>query len=140
MNLLALILLLRKEGFDHAEVGIVTGAAGLAIGVAGPVVGRLVDRLGQTRVLVPTAVGCLTANATLTAAALSGAGVVPLTALAVVAGACTPPVSPAMRTLWPHLVGRDRLDTAFALDALQLEIFFIAGPLLAAALASLISP
>jgi MFS family permease len=140
MNVLALILLLRSEGLDYAEVGIVTGAAGLAVGVTGPVIGRLVDRVGQTRVLVATALGCLAADATLVAAALSGAGVVPLALLAVVGGGSTPPVSPAMRTLWPELVGRERVDSAFALDALQLELFFIAGPLLAAGLATLISP
>jgi MFS family permease len=140
MNLLALILLLRSEGFGYAEVGIVTGTAGLAVGVAAPVVGRLVDRLGQTRVLVTTALVCICADVSLTLAALSGAGLVSLTALAFVGGAATPPVSPAMRTLWPGLVGRDRLDTAFAFDALQLEVVFIVGPLLAAALAALISP
>jgi MFS family permease len=140
MNLLALILLLRAEGLGYAEVGVITGAAGLAIGLTAPVLGRLIDRLGQTRVLVPSALVCLTANVALTAAALSGMGVVTLTLLAVVAGASTPPVSPSMRTLWPDLVGRERLDTAFAFDALQLEVFFIAGPLLAAAIATWVSP
>jgi predicted MFS family arabinose efflux permease len=36
--------------------------------------------------------------------------------------------------------GRERLDTAFAFDALQLEAVFIVGPLLAAAIASWVSP
>jgi MFS family permease len=140
INVLALILLLRSEGFDYAEVGIVTGAAGLALGLTAPGVGRLIDRLGQTPVLAATAAVCLTADASLTVAALSGAGVVPLTALALVAGGSTPPVSPSMRTLWPGLVGRERLDTAFAFDAVQLEVFFIAGPLLAAGIAAWVSP
>ena len=51
-----------------------------------------------------------------------------------------PPVSPSLRSLLPSLVGRERLDTAFALDALLLELVFIAGPLLAAAIATAISP
>jgi MFS family permease len=140
MNVLALILLLRSEGFSYAEVGIVTAAAGLAVGLTSPVLGRLIDRLGQTRVLVAAAVICLCANASLTAAALAGAGVAPLILLALIAGGSTPPISPAMRTLWPRLVGRERLDTAFAFDALQLEVVFIAGPLLAAAIAVWISP
>jgi MFS family permease len=140
MNVLALILLLRAEGFGYAEVGIVTGAAGLAIGVTAPLLGRVVDRLGQTRVLATTAVLYLSADTGLAVAAMSGAGVAPLTALAILGGASTPPVSPSMRTLWPELVGRERLDTAFAFDALQLELFFILGPLLAAGLATLISP
>ena len=140
MNVLALILLLRSEGFDYAEVGIVTGASGLAVGLTAPLLGRVVDRLGQTRVLVATGLLYLSADTGLAVAVLSGAEVVPLTALAALGGAATPPISPSMRTLWPELVGRERLDTAFAFDALQLEIFFILGPLLAAGLATLISP
>jgi MFS family permease len=139
MNLLALILLLRAEGFTYAEVGIVTGAAGLGVGATAPV-GRLVDRIGQTPVLVAT--GCLSfaLQAGLLAAAVSGAGIVPLTALGLASGAATPPVSPCMRTLWPQLVERDRLDTAFAFDALQLEVFFVVGPLLVAGIATALSP
>jgi MFS family permease len=140
MNVLALILLLRSEGFGYAEVGIVTGAAGLAVGLTAPGLGRLIDRLGQTRVLAATGVACLAANAAVVVAALSGVGVVPLTVLALLAGGSTPPVSPSMRTLWPELVGRERLDTAFAFDALQLEVFFIGGPLLAAGIATWVSP
>ena len=122
MNILALILLLRAEGLSYAEVGIVSGASGLALGASAPLVGRLVDRVGQTRVLVATACVCVAAETGLVVAALSGAGVAVLTGLAVVGGASTPPISPAMRTLWPDLVGRERLDTAFAFDALQLEV------------------
>ena len=140
MNILALILLLRAEGLSYAEVGIVSGASGLALGASAPLVGRLVDRVGQTRVLVATACVCVAAETGLVVAALSGAGVAVLTGLAVVGGASTPPISPAMRTLWPDLVGRERLDTAFAFDALQLEVFFITGPLLAAGIATWISP
>jgi MFS family permease len=60
INVLALILLLRSEGFGYAEVGIVTGTAGLAVGLTAPLLGRLIDRLGQTRVLAVTAAVCLT--------------------------------------------------------------------------------
>ena len=56
------------------------------------------------------------------------------------AGLSVPPVSPSLRALLPGLVGRERLDTAFALDALQLELVFISGPLLAAGIATAISP
>ena len=67
-------------------------------------------------------------------AALAGGGTVLLTAArGRRRGHCIPPVSPSLRTLLPGLVGRERLDTAFAFDALQLELVFISGPLLAAA-------
>ena len=140
MNILALILVLRAEGFSYAEVGVVSGASGLAVGLTAPVLGRAVDRLGPSRVLVATAVVSLTADFGLVAVALSGAGVMPLAALAFLGGASTPPVSPSMRALWPKLVGRERLDTAFAYDALQLELFFITGPLLVVVIANAASP
>jgi MFS family permease len=140
MIVLALILLLRAEGFSYAETGLVTGASGMAVGATAPVLGRVVDSIGQTRVMLVTAALCIAADVALVAAALSGAGVVALIALALVAGASTPPLSPCMRALWPRLVGPERLDTAFAFDALQLEVSFIAGPLLAAALAASLSP
>ena len=140
MNLLAPVLLLRAEGFSYAEVGVVSGAWGLAIGVTAPWLGRAVDRLGQTQVLVTTACLSLAAQTALVAAALSGAGAIVLAVIAVVGGASNPPISPAMRTLWPELVGRQRVDTAFAFDALQLELFFITGPLIVVAIAEAASP
>jgi MFS family permease len=140
MNIVALILLLRAQGFDYAAVGIVTGASGLGIGATAPVLGRLIDRLGQTRVLVTTACLWLAGGAAVTAGALAGAGVLALTVLAAVQGASAPPVSSSLRTLLPSLVGRERIDTAFAFDALQLELVFILGPLLAATIAAVFSP
>ena len=137
---LALILLLRSEGFDYAAIGIVLAASGLSVGVSAPLYGRLIDRVGQTRVLVPTAVlGALT-EIVLVVATLSGGGTALLALLAIAGGITVPPVSASLRTLLPGLVGRERIDTAFAFDALQLEIVFISGPLLAAGIATLISP
>lgn len=140
MNILALVLLLRAEGFSYAEVGIVSGAGGLAVGVTAPLLGRAVDRMGPSKVLVTTACISLAADCGLVAATLSGAEVAPLAGLALLQGASTPPVSPAMRMLWPKLVGPERLDTAFAYDALQLELFFITGPLLVVVIANAASP
>jgi MFS family permease len=140
MEVVAIILLLRAAELSYAEVGVVTGIGGVTLVITTPLIGRLVDRLGQTPVLVVTGVLSLATQAGLLAAAVAGAGVVPIAALAAAAGAVVPPVSPCMRTLWPELVGRERLDTAYAFDALQLEVFFILGPLLAAGIASAVSP
>jgi MFS family permease len=137
---LALILLLRAEGFGYAEIGIVTAASGLSVGVAAPVFGRVIDRVGQTRVLLATAVLGAVTDIALVVAALNGGGTALLTVLALASGLTVPPVSASLRTLLPGLVGRDRLDTAFAFDALQLEGVFITGPLLAAGISTLVSP
>ena len=140
MNILAVILLLRAAGFDYAEVGIITAASGLSVGLAAPVLGRVIDRVGQTKVLVGAAVLTAISGTAFVVAVLEGASATLVTVLAFVAGLCVPPVSPSLRSLLPSLVGRDRLDTAFALDALLLELVFVAGPLLAAGIATAISP
>ena len=108
--------------------------------MAAPLYGRVIDRVGQTRVLVATAVFGAVIGIALVVAALAGAGTSLLTLLALAGGLSVPPVSPSLRTLLPGLVGRERLDTAFAFDALQLELVFIFGPLLAAGIATLVSP
>jgi MFS family permease len=140
INILALILLLRAEGVSYAGVGLVTGTMSLATAATVPVLGRLVDRLGQTRVLLATACIAMVTNVALALSVLGGAPVWALTALAALAGGSYPPVSPSMRALWRRLLPPDRIDTAFALDALLLELVFIAGPLLAAGIAAWTSP
>ena len=140
MNILAEILLLRAAGFDYAVVGVVTAASGLSVGLAAPVMGRVIDRVGQTKVLLTAAVYTAISGTAFVVAVLEGAGATPVTILAFLMGLIVPPVSPSLRALLPTIVGRERLDTAFALDALLLELVFITGPLLAAGLATAISP
>jgi MFS family permease len=140
MNVLAVILLLRAAGFDYAEVGIVTAASGLSVGVAAPIMGRVIDRVGQTKVLLVAAAFTAVSGTAFVVAVLEGAGATLVTLLAFVAGLCVPPVSPSLRALLPGLVGRERLDSAFALDALLLELVFVTGPLLTAGIATAISP
>ena len=140
MNILAEILLLRAAGFDYAVVGVVTAASGLSVGLAAPVMGRVIDRVGQTKVLLTAAVYTAISGTAFVIAVLEGAGATPVTILAFLMGLIVPPVSPSLRALLPGIVGRERLDTAFALDALLLELVFITGPLLAAGLATAISP
>jgi MFS family permease len=140
MSVVSLILLLRAHGFGYAAVGVVTAASAFSIGVAAPVLGRVIDRVGQTRPLVIMAALTAITGVTLVLAAAAGAGAVLLTVLAFVQGLCAPPLSPSMRTLFPDVVGKERVDTAFAFDSLQLELVFILGPLLAGALAAGISP
>ena len=74
-----------------------------------------------------------------TIAILSGATPGVLVALAAVHGATIPPISASMRSLWARLVPEETLESAFAFDAVQLELVFVVGPLIAAGLATTIS-
>ena len=71
---------------------------------------------------------------------LSGAAVWLLVVLAALQGATIPPISASMRSLWSRLVPEDTLESAFAFDAIQLELVFVIGPLIAAGLATALSP
>jgi predicted MFS family arabinose efflux permease len=67
--------------------------------------------------------------------------VVALVILSAVAGATVPPIGACMRALWPELVsGPGQRDTAYAFEAWVQEVFFVCGPLIVAAVASLIAP
>jgi MFS family permease len=139
---LGTVLYVHARTGSFGSAGIVSGAFALGSALSAPVLGRLVDRLGQTRVLVP---GAFIDGAALAGIVILGslhAPVVALAASSLVAGVGAPPVGASLRALWPSML-RDEpeaLGAAYALDSILLEIFFIVGPLLTAALASLVSP
>ncbi len=116
---------------SYAAAGAVVGALAVAQGVGGPLLGRLVDRRGQTLVLLTSA---LIAGAALAAVAAAPAGTpLPvLLALAAIIGFATPPVGACMRTLIPGLrPGADSRRRAYAVDATATELTWVSGPPLA---------
>jgi hypothetical protein len=126
---LLMILRVRELGGSYAEGGLVAGALSLGMGAAAPLVGRVVDARGQTRVLVCSAAACA---ASLGALALAPAGTpLPvLLALAAIAGAAHPPLAACLRALWPVLLpDPEKRHAAFALESVALEISYILGPL-----------
>jgi MFS family permease len=137
---LASILLLRSLGQSFALAGSVSAAYAVGAGVAAIPQGRLVDRLGQTRVLLALAGGFAVAMLAFLFAARAHAPGPLLVVLGALAGVTIPPLGAAMRALWPALTGGEDLQTAYALDAVLQEGFYIAGPLLVGAIVAVASP
>ena len=137
---LSIVLLMRNEGYDYGQIGAVLAAEALAVGLTAVFVGRLVDRLGQTRVLLTTAAFTAVAICGEAAAIVGGTPVALLVAVAAIQGASVPPISASMRTLWATLVREDSLDAAYAFDSVALELAFIVGPLIAAGFATAWTP
>jgi hypothetical protein len=75
-----------------------------------------------------------------TAAILSDAPVWLLVTLGALHGATIPPISASMRALWSKLVPQETLESAFSFDAIQLELVFVVGPLIAAGLGTALTP
>jgi MFS family permease len=137
---LAIVLLVRAAGGSYAVAGLVAGSYSVALALTSPLLGRLVDRVGQTRVLA----GCAAASAIGFGALATAGGRVPplaLAGLAALTGASIPPVGACMRALWSDLLGDDgRLQAAFAVESTVQELIFVVGPPLVALLAAVFSP
>lgn len=127
------ILVVTTDG-SYADAGWVLAAYGAGGIVAAPVAARVADRLGHRPVLAATAV----AHAAAVLALALGSG--PVLLVALVAGLLTPPLTPALRSTLPRLVGDELRLTAFALESTIQEVVFVAGPVVAAAAAWLAGP
>jgi len=135
----AIVLLVRDSAGSYALAGVVSAAYSVGLGLVAPLLGRLTDRSGQTRVLVPCALGYCALLAGLVAAAGS-APVVALVAIAAAAGALFPPLSACMRVLWPLIGVADPRESAFALYAIVVGLAYVIGPLLITAIVAVAGP
>ena len=106
-----------------------------------PARGRLVDRYGPRRALVPFAVA--------SGAALLGLAPRPrrrarptwlLVALAALGGLTVPPLIASARVVWPQVVAPEALPPAYGVQALLGDLGGVGGPALAGAVAALASP
>jgi MFS family permease len=128
---IAILVHVHRLTASFAVAGLACGAYASGGALASPVLGRLVDRRGQTRVLL--------VGATLSALALIVTGLLPadsppalLIALAGATGLATPPLEACVRTLLPAIVsGPSELPALFALESTLLEVTFVLGPPLA---------
>jgi MFS family permease len=140
MQALAVIILVEESTGSYGTAGGVAAAFAVASGVFSPVQGRAVDRIGQTPVLLVSVFVYAAGLVALVVAAGAEASPVVLAACGVVAGAALPPLSACMRTLWPILAGRERVEAAYALETVLQEGFYISGPLLVGLLVVVASP
>jgi MFS family permease len=128
---IALLVHAQRLTGSFAVAGVVSGAYAISGAVSAPLLGRLVDRCGQTTVLV--------AGATVTALVLVTIGMLPsstpppaLVACAAASGLATPPLAACVRALLPAIVtDPSRLPALFAFESTVLELTFIFGPPLA---------
>ncbi|MQA78653.1 MAG: MFS transporter [Streptosporangiales bacterium] len=132
MIMIAMSFWARDLTGTFAWSGVLIGTYTAGVVVAGPRLGRLVDRYGPPRVLLPCGVVWSAGFVVLAVLPASvwwvGLGV------SLVTGAALPPVSAAVRAVWPRLVRGDQLRTAYTLEATAQELMFAVGPMLAAVL------
>ena len=141
MSSLAILLLVRSATHSYPAAGVAVGAFAFATAAGSPFQGRMVDRYGRARVLLPAALGQVVALVALVLAARAGAGAVVLVAAAAGAGSLSPAIAPSVRALLGEIAGdREVRETAYALESVIQELIWISGPLVVAVVVAFASP
>ncbi|WP_326642198.1 MFS transporter [Streptosporangium sp. NBC_01755] len=138
---IGIVLLIEALTDSYATAGAVAATVSVSYAIAAPLSGRLVDRFGQARIVIPLT---LAHGATLTGMMLCaefGAPRWTLFATGVAVGATALSLGSLVRARWSHLLGGTaRLHTAFSFESVADEVIFVAGPALVTALATMINP
>ena len=138
---LAILLLVRGTTRSYAAAGLAVGAFAFATAVMAPLQGRLVDRFGRRRVLVPSGIGQGLVLMGLVLLAHQHTPAALLVLLSAMAGSLLPPIAASVRALLREVVLDPRVrETAYALESVAQELVWITGPLLVAAVISITSP
>lgn len=139
---LGIVLLAEHETGSYGFAGSVSAVALIANAVFAVPQGRLIDRIGQSRVL-PAVITLWGLGLVLAMASLRWDWPVWSTyACAAVAGAALPSVGTCVRARWAHtLTDRpERLHTAFSFEAVADETVFLVGPIAVTLLATGVHP
>jgi MFS family permease len=137
----SMLMYLRDALGDFARAGAAVGINFVAMAVAAPVVGRIIDRHGPRMALIVTGTVAPLAllGVLVTAAAQMPFAVI--AACAALAGAFATPITTLTRTAWRHrFESEEDRRTAFALDAVTIEINFTLGPAIIAGVLALAGP
>src|SRR5262249_43390756 len=111
--------------------GLASATNAAATALFGPPVGRLADRGHAALLLVLTGLAQAAGLIGLVFALRGGVAGPAILGLCAATGAVNPPIAAVTRTVLPRLApDEDTRSTAFALDAILIEITFVVGPAL----------
>lgn len=133
---LGLLFHVESRTGSYGLAGLVLAALSIGQALSGPAFGRLMGRLGMRPVLLTATAVCAVAVSAIAVAPLPPAGQI---ALAAVCGLSFPPVTSAVRTIYPKLVPSSMLSPLFSLDASLQELIWIGGPVIVTSVAAGIS-
>jgi len=128
-GMLSLAYLIHIEHIHHSygAAGLVLAATSLGQAISGPLTSRWMGVWGMRRVLTLTMIVCA---ASIAAIAFLVLPVAAYMVIGFVGGLSTPPIQPAVRTIYPKMVNSRQLTALFSLDASAQEIIWVAGPVI----------
>ncbi|QNE47738.1 MFS transporter [Glaciihabitans sp. INWT7] len=138
-GMLSLAFLLHIEHISgtYFAAGLVLAATSIGQAIAGPLTSRWMGVWGMRRVLILTMIVCATAVGTIALAPALPIGL--YMAIGFVGGLSTPPIQPAVRTIYPKMVNSRQLTPLFSLDASAQEVIWVLGPVITTFLAIQVS-
>ena len=140
MNALAILLFLRENLGNFQVAGSIVGTFFVAMAMAAPIQGRLIDRIGPRLPLIVTGVMHPLLMITLLIATLQEVRVPALMCIAAAAGVFASPVTILARTVWRHrFTAEHERKMAYSIDSIMIELNFTIGPLAVAMLAATFS-
>jgi predicted MFS family arabinose efflux permease len=129
----AMLMFLRESLGNFTLAGIAVGINFVALAIAAPIQGRIIDRQGPRRVLMVTGVVQPLALLAILYTASRAYPFAVVAAWAALAGIFASPITTVTRTIWRHRFdNEDDRRTAFALDAVTIELNFTLGPAIVA--------
>ena len=138
---LSMLMFLREAFGSFALAGSAVGIYFVAMAVAAPIQGRLIDRVGPRMPLLVTGVVQPLAMLAVLAFVKAGLGYAFVATAAAMAGAFQAPITVLTRTLWRYrFEGEEDRRRAFAIDAVMIEINFTLGPAIVALVLAIAHP
>ena len=138
---LGTVLLISAGTGRYGLAGSVSASGAVGLAICAPQLGRLVDRLGQHRVLIPVCVTFTLSVAGLVAAVTLRAPDWTLFLCGIAGGATMPQTGPMARARWSFLLADSpRLHTAFSVESVADELCFVFGPAAVTLLATQVHP
>lgn len=137
----AIIVMVSTRRDSYGLAGAVSAGGIVVLALAGPIIGRLVDKHGQRRASLPFIL--LTFVAGLVTVALSAVGAPAWTLfVAYAVSAFLPEMGPMSRARWAHVLRDepDALHAAMSLEQVVEEAAFVLGPVLGVLAATMLFP
>ena len=126
---LGAVLLVQSRTGSYFTAGVVSASFAISAAVGGPITSRLVDRLGQNK-LIPILLSLHVSTLLIMIyLIINDANLIFVIILGVISGASEPTIGPFIRARWKKATrNRQQENTAFAMESVIDEVIFIFGP------------
>jgi MFS family permease len=136
MMVLAIVMHVQHSFKSYAIAGLAMGAETILSAISGPLLGRLVGRVGILRVFLPTSILSVGIFLLIAFTPFAPWWIILLCGIL---GFVQPPIQSVARTVYPRLIKPELRNSIFTLDATSQELIWILGPVIATFAAAQVS-